>query len=99
MPDVIVIATARSQPGKEKQLERALREVAHPTRAQPGCMRFSLYRSEDDPGVIVGVERWASKADHDRHLQGAHFQDLAAAMGNVVAGPPQILWYEIIDEV
>jgi quinol monooxygenase YgiN len=62
-------------------------------------MRFSLYRSEDDPGVIVGVERWASKAEHDRHLQGTHFQDLAAAMGNIVAGPPQILWYEIIDEV
>ncbi|MCL4486686.1 MAG: antibiotic biosynthesis monooxygenase [Chloroflexi bacterium] len=99
MADVIVIATARSQPGKEKQLERALREVAHPTRQQPGCVRFSLYRSEDDPGVIVGVERWASKADHDRHLQGTHFQRLAAAMANIIASPPQILWYEIIEEV
>lgn len=98
MPDVIVIATAKAKPGKENELERALHEVAKPTRQQPGCMRFSLYRSEDDPGVIVGVERWKSKADHERHLQGPHFQKLAAAMGDIIAGPPQVVWHEIIDE-
>jgi quinol monooxygenase YgiN len=70
MPDVVVIATAKAKPGNESELERALREVAKPTRQQPGCVRFSLYRSEDDPGVVVGVERWKTKADHDRHLQG-----------------------------
>ncbi len=98
MPDVIVIAMAKAKPGKEEELERALREVAQPTRQQPGCVGFSLYRSEQDPGVIVGIERWKSKADHERHLQGAHFQKLGAAMGNIIAGPPQILWHEIIDE-
>jgi quinol monooxygenase YgiN len=98
MADVIVIATAKAKPGKEKALERALRDVSAPTRAQPGCVRFSLYRSEDDPGVIVGVERWKSKGDHDRHLQGPHFQKLAGAMGDIIAGPPQIVWHEIIDE-
>jgi quinol monooxygenase YgiN len=98
MPDVVVIATAKAKPGKESELERVLREVAKPTRQQPGCVHFSLYRSADDPGVIVGVERWTTKADHDRHLQGPHFQKLAAAMGNIVADPPRIVWHEIIDE-
>lgn len=98
MPDVIVIATAKARPDKEKDLERALREVAQPTRQQPGCVRFSLYRSEHNPSVIVGVERWTSKADHDRHLRGPHFQKLAAAMGTIIEGPPQMLWYEIVDE-
>jgi quinol monooxygenase YgiN len=98
MPDVVVLATAKAKPGKESELERVLREVAKPTRQQPGCVRFSLYRSEDDPGVIVGVEQWKTKADHDRHLQGPHFQKLAAAMGNIVAEPPRIAWHEIVDE-
>jgi len=98
MPDVVVIATAKAKPGKESELERALREVAKPTRQQSGCVRFSLYRSEDDRGVIVAVERWKTKADHDRHLQGPHFQKLAAAMGNIVADSPRIVWHEIIDE-
>lgn len=98
MADVVVIATARAKPGKERDLERALREVAQPTRQQPGCVRFSLYRCEEDPAVIAGIERWRSKADHDRHLQGPHFQKLAAAMNEIIAGPPQILRYDIIDE-
>jgi quinol monooxygenase YgiN len=34
----------------------------------------------------------------NRHLQGPHFQKLAAAMNEIIAGPPQILWYDIIDE-
>jgi quinol monooxygenase YgiN len=97
MSDAIVMATAKAKPGKEKDLERALREVAQPTRQQPGCTGFSLYRSQDSPGAIVGFERWATKADHERHLRGAHFQNPASAMADIIAGPPKIPWYEIID--
>jgi hypothetical protein len=51
--DLITIASAKAQPGKEKTLEQALRAVAAPTRAQPGCVDFSLHRSKDDPAVII----------------------------------------------
>ena len=96
--DLLVIASAKAQPGKEQALEQALRAVAKPTRGQPGCVGFSLYRSADDPAVIVGYERWASAADHQRHLQGAHVQTLMSAMANVLAEPPQIVAYTILDE-
>jgi quinol monooxygenase YgiN len=96
--DLIVVASARAKPGKEKDLAQALREVARPTRAQPGCIAFSLHRSADDPAVIIGIERWASKADHDKHLQGPHFQKLGNAMAGLIAEPPQIVWYDIMDE-
>ena len=79
-------------------LERALRDVAQPTRQQLGCVRFSLYRAEEDAAVMVGVERWKSKHDHDQPLQGPHFKRLGAAMSDIIAGPPQILGYEIIDD-
>lgn len=96
--DLIVIASAKALPGKEKELELALREVAGPTRQQPGCVEFSLYRSTENPGVIVGFERWASNEAHGNHLQGAHVQKLMGAMSNVLAEPPYIVAYEIIDE-
>jgi quinol monooxygenase YgiN len=50
------------------------------------------------PRPIVGVERWASAADHDRHLAGAHFQRLASRMADLIAEPPRILTYTVIDE-
>jgi steroid delta-isomerase-like uncharacterized protein len=96
--DLIVIATARAKPGAEPTLENALRDVAAPTRAQPGSVGFSLFRSADDPAIIVGLERWASAADHDRHLQGAHVQRLMSAMGPALVEPPIIAAYEVLDD-
>lgn len=96
--DLIVIASATAKPGKEKDLESALREVAGPTRAQPGCVAFSLYRRADAPATMVGFERWASAADHQQHLKGAHVQTLMGRMADVLAEPPNIVAYEVIDE-
>jgi quinol monooxygenase YgiN len=98
MPDVVVIARARAVRGMEGELEEALREVANPTRAQAGCVDFTLYRSQQDPAVFVGVERWKAKADHDRHLQGPHFHKLALALRDIVTGPPETVWYDIVDD-
>jgi quinol monooxygenase YgiN len=74
------------------------REVAGPTRVQPGYVEFGLYRSTDNPAVVIGIERWSSKQDHDKHLQGLHFQKLGAALADVLATPQVIFWSEILDE-
>lgn len=96
--DLIIIATAKAQLGKEKELEKALLNVAKPTREQPGCVSFSLYRSTENPGMIVGLERWESSEAHDTHLKGAHVAKLMSEMGPVLAETPSIISYEIIDE-
>jgi quinol monooxygenase YgiN len=96
--DLIVIAEASANPGKGQALELALREAAGPTRAQPGCVQFSLYRRKDAPATIVGFERWASAEDHQRHLKGAHVQRLMGRMADILAEPPRIVSYELLDE-
>jgi quinol monooxygenase YgiN len=96
--DVIVLATARAQPGKEAALEQALREAAGPTRKQPGCVEFTLFRAAGDPSTITGFERWASEEDHQRHLSGAHIKTLVSRFAGILAGPPTIVSYEAIDE-
>jgi quinol monooxygenase YgiN len=96
--DLIVIASAKAKPGMELELEKALRDAAKPTRAQTGSVTFSLYRSFEDPSVIIGYERWSSKENHDKHMQGAHVQKLMSAMSNILAEPPKIMTYQILDE-
>ncbi len=97
--DLIVIASAKANPGKEIKLEQALLDAAEPTRAQPGCVSFSLYHSVEDPTVIIGFERWASKREHEQHLQGKHVQTLMSGMVDILAEPPKILSYKVMDEV
>jgi quinol monooxygenase YgiN len=96
--DLIVLATAKAKPGKEAELERALREVAGPTRQQPGCVQFTLLRAAGDKSSLVGYERWASEEAHQQHLAGAHVQKLMARMADILAVPPSIVSYQAIDE-
>ena len=96
--NILVIANATAKPGKEGELIAALREVAGPTRAQPGCIRFGLYQPDGAGATIVGIERWASAADHERHLAGAHVQRLASRMVDLIEEPPRIVSYTVIDE-
>ncbi len=96
--NILIIASATAKPGKEAELIDALREVAGPTRAQPGCIRFGLYQLDGADATIVGIERWESAADHERHLAGAHFQRLASRMAHLIAEPPSIVSYTVIDE-
>ena len=97
--DLVVVATAKAKPGREAELLKALLDVAGPTRAQPGCVSFALYRSGENASIVTAFERWTSTADHQRHHQGAHVARLMAAMGPVLAEPPSITAYEIMDEI
>jgi quinol monooxygenase YgiN len=96
--DLIVIASAKAKPGKEADLERALLDVAEPTRRQRGCVQFAVHRAKSDRSTIIGLERWASVADHEQHLMGAHVKELMGRMADILAEPPSIATYEPIDE-
>jgi quinol monooxygenase YgiN len=96
--DLVIFAVAKAKPGSEQALLDALMEAAAPTRAQPGCVDFTLYRAAGNPGTITAVERWASPTHHDRHLQGAHVARLMEAMGTLLAEPPSITPYVVVDE-
>jgi quinol monooxygenase YgiN len=89
--EIVIFATARAKPGKEADLEKALRDAAEPTRAQRGCLQFELYRSEQDPGTITAFERWASIADHERHINGEHVKILMSKFESILASPPEIV--------
>jgi quinol monooxygenase YgiN len=57
-----------------------------------------LLRLKGVQSAVIGFERWASEADHERHLEGAHFQMLAQRLAEIVAEPPNIVSYEVLDE-
>jgi len=96
--DLVIIASAKAKPGMVNELEQALAEAAIPTRLQPGCISFGLYRSQDDPNVVMGIERWTSSEAHGKHLQGAHVQTLMTKFNDILAEMPVISSYTVANE-
>jgi steroid delta-isomerase-like uncharacterized protein len=88
--ELISVARATPKADRVADLERELVARIEPTRAQPGNIEFSLYRSLDDPVVLLALEHWRSRPDWERHLQGAHIASLMAVFEDVLAVPPDI---------
>lgn len=39
---------------------------------EPGCLDYSMFQSYNDSTLFCITETWATKADHDRHMQLEH---------------------------
>jgi quinol monooxygenase YgiN len=70
-----VVATYIVEPGREADVERHLSAMLAPTRAEPGCEEYRVFRSQDDPRVYVLVERYRTEADFEFHKESSHFAE------------------------
>lgn len=77
-----VIAHYRARPGHGDTVADALREVAARSRAEPGCLAYTVHRSRDDDDAFVLYEQYREDADLDAHRATAHFQELV--VGHVI---------------
>ncbi len=88
MTEVIVIARAQAQPGREDEIEQALRTNAEASRKEGGCAAYSVLRA--DNGTFMTVERWRTRTDFDQHMTTSHVQTLLQTIAPMLAAAPDI---------
>jgi quinol monooxygenase YgiN len=82
MPEALtVVAIAVAVAGQEAKLRELQERLVADTLQEPGCVRFELNQSLDDPRMLVFTETWASEADWRKHMQGAAIQRFQASGG------------------
>ncbi len=96
MTELTVVARAKAKPGHEAELERELRAVVGLTHKEPGCLRYALHRSLEDPAVFMVIERWASKESLDQHFATSYVQALLKKLQDLPAAPPEIATFELL---
>lgn len=84
MDPLVVIATIRARPGKEKEAEALLKSLLEPTHREPGCVLYALHKRMDAPGTFFFVEKWKSQADLDAHLKSSHIQAALARQAEIL---------------
>ncbi|MRR57042.1 MAG: antibiotic biosynthesis monooxygenase [Deltaproteobacteria bacterium] len=93
---VTIIAKIKAKDGMREQLKEVLLSLIEPTRAEEGCITYSLHQDCDDPSVFMFYENWASKEALDIHLQTPHLQGLVARADELFAAPLEIKFYEML---
>jgi quinol monooxygenase YgiN len=67
-----VFVRLRARVGEEEAVEAALRDVLVPSRSEPGCLSFHLFRSMRDPQLFYIHSRWKDPETFQRHAVLAH---------------------------
>jgi quinol monooxygenase YgiN len=98
MNGLTVMARAKAKPGREAELEQAMRAVVAPTHQENGCLRYTLHRSMIDPSEFVTIEHWTSKEAVDQHFATPYVQALLETVPDLLMQPPDITLYELLPE-
>lgn len=82
-----------AKPGQSESLGARLLGLVGPTRREPGCLRYDIYHSADDPDAWFVYEDWRSQADFDAHMRTPYVQAFMADVPNLCADDVEICAY------
>ena len=69
-----VIARIKAAPVTLDALIASMRIMVGEVRQEPGCLRYDLTQSQDDPTVLIFVEEWACRAEWETHMSAEALQ-------------------------
>jgi quinol monooxygenase YgiN len=61
------------KPGEVDAVRRAHLEMLEPTRAEPGCLGYDLYQSQENPAVMFFHESWSDSRALAAHMNTPNF--------------------------
>ena len=77
-----------AKPGKENDLKAVFENLVEPSRAEAGCIEYTLYQSQDNPSAFTVVEKWKDQAALDNHETLPHFTENVPKIGDLLVSPP-----------
>lgn len=92
-----VTATLKIQDGKGAEFEGIFRDLAAKVRTnEPGNQVYRVLKSRKDAGTYVVMEVYADQAALEAHGKSDHFRAAQPAIGAVLGGRPEILFFDEI---
>ncbi|MDQ4108234.1 MAG: antibiotic biosynthesis monooxygenase [Actinomycetota bacterium] len=92
---VIQLINVSIRRGKRDKWLELIRMNAAQTRAEEGCESFRISEDVETPNTFVIVERWTSREAQYDHFRRPEFGELMGALGDVLAGPPEVSINEV----
>jgi quinol monooxygenase YgiN len=95
--ELIVIAIMKPKPGREAEaLEHRKRKVEVTHAEDDGCYLYALHRDLNEPGQLVIIERWESRAHLTAHARADHSVRSLKELEDLLVEPASIMYLEAI---
>ncbi len=70
--ELFIFGRFHAREGQEAAVAATIRDVIGPSRAEPGCLAISAYRSVRDPRLFWIHSRWIDEAAFEIHAELPH---------------------------
>ena len=94
---ITTIARLKAKPGAEARLEEALKSLIEPTRAESGCIDYTMHRDLEEPGVYYFYDNWRSQEDLGAHFEMPHMKRIIEIAPDVLAEPLKLIRLEKLE--
>jgi quinol monooxygenase YgiN len=94
--DQYVFVRLHAREGEERAVEEALREVTGPSREEPGCLSFHIFRSMRDRRLFYIHSRWVNEAAFQAHAELPHTVRFLKRVDALLAQPRDVTRTEMI---
>lgn len=95
MAMVIQLVTVSIKPEQRDRWLELVRVNAAQTRTEDGCVSYQISEDIETPNQFAIVERWASLEAQYGHFRTPEFGRQMGALGDVLAGPPEVSIHEV----
>lgn len=96
---MIVIAKLKVQEGKGADLEKVVNDILPKVKTEEGTLVYNFQRSKKDPTVYVFYEKYTDQEALAAHSGTPHFKEMSAALGSLLAAPPEIEMYDELGNI
>lgn len=94
---VLVLLEAPVKPEEVSNMKAYMAELLPESLSYEGCQGMDLYFNTEDAGNMVLLERWESRAHHEKYLGWRTETGVMGKIGAMLAGPPSIRYFERAD--
>lgn len=89
--EICVTVLLETYNGKANQQIQAFHDIVDTVRSETGCLQYELTQSTTNENQFILLERWASMADLEAHLQTPHMKMAGEQAKNFRSKPAEIM--------
>ena len=93
----MVLLEVKANAGTGADMVGTFKSILPDTRAYDGCLGVEVYQNQDDPDVVVLVEKWESKAHYEKYFGWRQETGLVDQLVQAIQGPPSLRYFDPTD--
>lgn len=90
MTGISVVAVFSPKEGQEAEVEKILRGMCSPTRAEPGCDRYDLFRVNGTQSQFALLEDYKDQPALEAHRQTEHYKSYRGRIADLLSEPIKV---------